>query len=282
MSDVTIRSDVLTARISSLGAELQSVLDRDGTERLWQGDPAYWSGRAPVLFPVAGAFRGGGYELDGVWYDMPKHGFALREEWTVEYAGEDEAVFLLKTRHPGFPFDYELRARFLAEENRLFVDYTIKNNDAREFYCSVGGHEAYACPGEIGDYFLVFDEKENLDRQLLKDGLLLHETCRMAENTVTLPLTREMFTDDALVFCNLRSTGVTLACRRRPQRVHVEFDGASSVLFWRHPDAPYLCIEPWNSGPDFVDAPSDIARKPHIIRLKPGREANRAHTISFL
>ena len=40
----------LSVRVSSLGGELQSV-KKDGKEYLWQGDPAYWDGKAPNLFP---------------------------------------------------------------------------------------------------------------------------------------------------------------------------------------------------------------------------------------
>ena len=75
MSLITIKSDALTVVISSRGAELQSIRDSQGFERMWQGDPAYWTGRAPILFPVAGGLRDDCYTMDGERYEMPKHGF---------------------------------------------------------------------------------------------------------------------------------------------------------------------------------------------------------------
>lgn len=47
----TVHNDFLTVSVAEDGAQLQSVLGRDGTEYLWQGDPAYWPDRALNLFP---------------------------------------------------------------------------------------------------------------------------------------------------------------------------------------------------------------------------------------
>ena len=74
MSLVTIRNEYLTVDISTLGAQMQSIRDADGIERLWQGDPAFWAGRAPILFPMAGGLREDCYYLNGERYEMPKHG----------------------------------------------------------------------------------------------------------------------------------------------------------------------------------------------------------------
>ena len=54
MDMIEIKNERLTAVFSTHGAELQSLRDQNGVERIWQGDPAFWTGHAPVLFPVAG------------------------------------------------------------------------------------------------------------------------------------------------------------------------------------------------------------------------------------
>lgn len=41
----------------SKGATLHSIKDNDGVEYLWEGNPEYWSGQAPVLFPICGSIR---------------------------------------------------------------------------------------------------------------------------------------------------------------------------------------------------------------------------------
>ena len=46
-----LKNDVLTVEVNEHGAELQSIRKGE-TEYLWQGDPAYWGRRSPVLFPI--------------------------------------------------------------------------------------------------------------------------------------------------------------------------------------------------------------------------------------
>ena len=55
----TLKNEQLTVTASSFGAELQSVTGADGVEYLWNGDPAYWGGRSPHLFPFVGSLRAG-------------------------------------------------------------------------------------------------------------------------------------------------------------------------------------------------------------------------------
>lgn len=53
-----LENDKLKIEISSHGAELFSVKRKaDSREYLWQGDPAFWGRRSPVLFPVVGKYK---------------------------------------------------------------------------------------------------------------------------------------------------------------------------------------------------------------------------------
>ena len=74
---VTLSSAVLTAQVDPLGAQLSVLRDQAQRDLLWNGDPQYWKGRAPILFPVVGAVKGGHYTFDGKEYPLAKHGFAL-------------------------------------------------------------------------------------------------------------------------------------------------------------------------------------------------------------
>ena len=65
MQLITIKSDLITVTISSKGAEIQSILDKNGIERMYDGDPRFWANRAPILFPVAGGLKDDGYEWQG-------------------------------------------------------------------------------------------------------------------------------------------------------------------------------------------------------------------------
>ncbi len=283
MSLITIANDHLKVSISTLGAELQSITDSDGNERLWNGDPAFWTGRAYVLFPVAGGFKDDCYELNGMRYNMPKHGFARRAEWLVETAEADKAVFLLTEKHPGFPFDYELRAIYTLKGNALEVSYSVTGCDERDFWFSVGCHEGYMTPEGIEEYEVVFDEEECLAAYPLDGNLCLHEPVVIAENTRTLPLKYDFFKTDALVFRGLKSKGVTLQGGRDGRKLRVDFPDHPILMLWTKPnEAPYICIECWCNGPDFVDAPANIAEKPGFMRVEKGQTVTRTHTITFI
>jgi len=77
---IRIASDRLSAAINPLGAELWSLQDAAGREYMTDADPAFWTGHAPLLFPIVGALNGGRYRLDDTEYALLKHGFA-RTSW---------------------------------------------------------------------------------------------------------------------------------------------------------------------------------------------------------
>ena len=278
---VSIKSDALTVVISSCGAEIQSIKDQKGTEYMWQGDPAYWANRAPILFPVAGGLRDDCYEWQGKTYEMHKHGIVRNVEWDVEKAESTTATFKISLNTQGFPFAYALRAIFTVIGSRLQVDYAVTNLDETSFCFSVGAHEAYATPGGIQDYEIVFDEEERLEHFVLDGALNNHETQLIFESTKVLPLKYDYFAVDALVFRRIRSKGVTLVGKKDGRRVRVDFPRHPILMFWDKPGAEYICIEPWCNGPDFTYAPREIDKKFGFMRIEPQQTITRTHFITI-
>ena len=84
---ITIANDHLTVQINPLGAELTSLKDADGRELMTNADPAFWTGHAPILFPVVGVVNEGVIRLDGQAYPMQKHGFARHSTFEVIASG---------------------------------------------------------------------------------------------------------------------------------------------------------------------------------------------------
>ena len=79
-----IENEFLKVTVDSRGCELVSVIGKnDNTEYLWIGDEAYWSGHAPVMFPICGRLNGGVYTYEGKNYEMNLHGFARKSEFTI-------------------------------------------------------------------------------------------------------------------------------------------------------------------------------------------------------
>ena len=70
---IALKNNDLEVCFKELGGELTSIKDQDGIEYLWQGDAQYWSGQAPVLFPICGSVRNDMTPLSssGRWEDSP-------------------------------------------------------------------------------------------------------------------------------------------------------------------------------------------------------------------
>ena len=290
MGIVCLKNEKIEVRVKTLGAELTSIRDADGVERLWQSDPATWAGQAPVLFPVSGGFMDDEYILDGKTYSLPKHGFARRSEFAVESQSETTVTLLLTgemAANPGYPFGFEFRVRYGLEGSAVKVDYCVKNVQKDPLYCSVGAHEGYICEGGIENYEIAFDQPEGtaLISNVLVGNLLSHDTISLPLNERNaLELKYDFFAVDAQVFLGLKSRGVTLQKIGGEKKIHVGFEGLDYMLIWTKPGAHahYICIEPWANFPDYVDHNKQIAEKPGMIRVEAGEEVVRNHVITVL
>ncbi len=279
---VKISNAIITAEISTMGAELKSVI-KDGQEVLWEGNPDVWSGQAPVLFPICGGLKDDKFIFEGKEYNLAKHGFARRSIFELESAEDASATFLLRSNEEtlkSFPFEYELRITYILIENRLDVKYSVKNLGEGDMYYSIGGHEAYACPGGVEEYSLIFDKEEELVCNVL-GTLLSYDTYSVGENSCELPLKYDFFSVDALTFLNLKSRGVKLVHRPTGKSLKVEFEGFDYLFVWTKPNAyaNYICIEPWCGIPDFTDSDYDITKKRGIVKLEAKQEKVLVHSI---
>lgn len=279
---VTIDNGRLHVEISERGAELQAIR-LDGKDYLWSGDPAWWNGRAPIMFPICGGLKNDEYTLDGKTYSIPKHGFVRKKDWQVESAEAEKAVFLFTANDETravYPFEFELRAIYTLEGTSLKVEFAVTNKGGETMYYSVGAHEAYACPEGIEAYDLIFEKPEDFRPHELDGNIVLHKTSEILANTDTLPLKHEYFSIDALVFTDLRSRAVTLRNRADGRSVHVEFPGFDYLFVWQKCGAPYICIEPWRGVPDFEDADGVLAHKRGIRTLEAGKTEVSTHVIT--
>ena len=84
-----------SAVIESRGGELISFRDPEGREYIWSGNPAYWPGRNPLLFPIVGNLENGAVRFGGVTYEMGRHGFARDNDFALVEQGEDFIVLEL-------------------------------------------------------------------------------------------------------------------------------------------------------------------------------------------
>ena len=268
-----IRSESFRLRARSLGAELTSFCDLRGGEYeyIWQRSPV-WDGQSPLLFPVVGRLRDGGYFLNGRRYSLSKHGFARRSEFALEAQDETEMTFLLTDSAQtleSYPFPFELRVHYALMADGFVMETRVRNTGAETMWFSLGAHPGFQC--EMGDK-IVMDAEETADAFLLgENGLCGPAKIPVFDHSRQLVLAPDTFARDALIFDGLKSRGAALV-RQNGRNVHVDFGGAPCLGLWAKPGAEYVCIEPWYGVDDRWDADGDFTHKERIRSLEPGAE----------
>src|SRR5580698_1127829 len=126
-----VSSGALTARVNPLGAQLSALQDPSGRDLLWDGNPAFWSGRAPLLFPIVGSLAAGVYRVAGKTYALPRHGFARGKPFEVLSVSSSEAVLCLKADAETlavYPFRFQLQVHFEIRDATLIVTTRVRND----------------------------------------------------------------------------------------------------------------------------------------------------------
>ncbi|MBF9223972.1 aldose epimerase family protein [Hymenobacter ruricola] len=288
-SHYTLRTPQCCATFAARGAELTSlVTTANDLEYVWPGDPAVWARHAPVLFPLVGRLPGDAYHYQGRDYKLPQHGFARDQEFAVLRHDETELVFQLQhdeTTQTVFPFAFELTITYVLRGTELTVRWDVRNPAATQpLLFSIGAHPAVRCPllpGEaFEDYYFEFDHPVTLERHLLQGGLLTGQTAAVLNEERELPLSYELFADDALVFKHYDFSGLVLRSRKSAHFVRFQFDGFPYLGLWtKGPGAGFVCVEPWYGVASPAGEPGELRDKEGILTLEPGQVFTAAYTI---
>ncbi len=286
----TIKNDFLTVSAAEKGAELQSILGRDGTEYLWQGDGAYWSDRAPNIFPYVARLNEGKYYLDGGLYEMEIHGLAPYHTFRLaENSGERMVLEMVSDEeaYKKYPRRFVFRVIYALKERTLEITYEVDNRDERRMYFGIGGHPGFNVPLSrkkcFEDYRLRFSPDCEPKRIIFDDGCLVtgERVDYPLESGQTLRLDHGLFDEDAIVLSDV-SHSVTLEAEGDPRSVTVTYPGMRYLGVWHWPkrDAPYVCIEPWCSLPASSDGITVMEEQGDLIALPAGETYRNIWTIA--
>jgi len=279
-----LENEVLKVQVAEKGAELQSIINKNfNIDYLWNGNPAFWAKHSPVLFPIVGSLKNNTYSYMGKSYQLPRHGFARDMDFEVEKHSRQEIVFLLKSNtetKKNYPFDFEFRIRYQISGDELSTEYIVSNTGKSLLLFSVGGHPAFRLPlttdTGFSDYYLKFDETENLPRwPISKDGLLLPQPIPLLDDTNRLNLNKSLFYQDALVFKYPASSEISLLSARTPHGLRFQMGEFPFLGIWSAKDADFVCIEPWCGIADTVNSNQQLEQKEGIEKLSPGKLFSR-------
>lgn len=285
---VTIKSDRITARINTLGAELCSVTGTDGHEYIYTG--THWGGHAPLLFPICGCLVDSKYTLGGIEYTLAKHGFARRSEFEVVEAREDYVRMCLTENEAtlaSYPFNFCLYAEYRVEGERLTADFTVENRDERTMPYVFGWHPAFTLggEGEIGGFMLDFGCDGPFVMHPLKQGLPF-----LSGEELEFPLDcglyrlneRQIYENDTLILTGTPGE-VRLYGAGDIHEVEVKWsENLPYLCIWKWPDseARYLCIEPWSGVPSLGNEAESFDTRP-MDRLSAGEKEVYSYSVVF-
>lgn len=285
---IKLTNAVISATINPKGAELTSLVHLPTqTEYMWSADPAFWGKTSPVLFPIVGALKDNTFIYKEKSYTLPRHGFARDRVFAIENQTNDSVILLLRSDEDSlkvFPFAFEFRLHYTLVENKLNVKYEVRNVSEETMYFSVGGHPAFAVPFAEGtsyeDYYLEFSSTEDLMRWPLSDGGLVETSPeKMAISNNRLPLTKELFYQDALVFKHLQADSVSLKSDKTSHQLKLNFKDFPFLGIWAAKDADFVCIEPWCGIADSVNHNQQLTEKEGINELEANKSFDRTWAV---
>lgn len=288
----TLKNEVLTVEVSSHGAELQSIR-KNGTEYLWQGDPAYWGRRSPVLFPIVGSVWEKRYRVNGAEYELGQHGFARDMDFTLVSSSDTEVRYRLESDEQTlkkYPFRFVLDIAYRLHGNCLDVIWEVMNPDTETLYFQIGAHPAFIYP----DYstlskergFLSFDRTEGLECIRIKEKGCVDAVTKYPLEIPSdgrLPVASDTF--DAIDTIMLQDSQIGRVDMMRADGtpwLSLSFD-APVVGIWSPPGkvAPFICIEPWYGRCDRAGYEGEYCDKDWMNSLEPGGKFSSVYTIGI-
>jgi galactose mutarotase-like enzyme len=287
---IVLENEKLYAIIDPKGAELKKLqCKQTGRDILWDANPEFWAKTSPVLFPIVGGLKKDAYRFEDNIYTLPRHGFARDRVFEIETYSEEEATFVLKADAESlkvFPFVFEFRLIYRLDGTSLSCTYAVFNSCEKPMWFSLGGHPAFAVPtsDEIrySDYFLHFNRDENLRYFPLVGNAIGEESKRIALENGRLPLSRELFYQDALVMKDMKSNEIQLRNTQNDFGINFHFEGFPYFGIWAAKDADFVCLEPWCGLADGIKHDGELIHKEGIHSLEAGAEFRRTWRVEVL
>lgn len=252
--EFNLYNEYISVVISSLGAQLMELKDKDGLNRLHDGNPAYWSGRSPVLFPIISRFADQKYYYNGNEYNIGTHGFARHKEFELIEFLPYSITFMLQDdeeTYKSYPFHFQFFVTYTLEKNVLKVSFKVINTDTKIIYYMIGGHPGFKVPlyekEKYEDYAIVFENKETVSKNKLNGSYLSNEVEPFLYNQDRINLKYKLFDPDAFVMRGLTSKYVDIISKNHDKKIRFYFSEFETLAIWStlKVDSPFVCLEPW-------------------------------------
>lgn len=286
MSDeISLECGTANARITLVGAELQEW-SVGGSQILWDGNPAFWAARSPVLFPVVGWTRGGTARVASHSYPLSLHGFAKDCRFEVVAGGKQSVRLALRddrTTQELYPFSFLLELEYRLSVASLVVEIVVTNTGAGPMPYAAGLHPGFRWPlpgGQGSTHSVIFEREERPEVPVIAPGGLFSSQLRPVELAGReLRLSDRTFSREALCFVGAASRSLRFG--GSTAWLDVNFRNLPNIVLWSRPEAPFLCIEGWSGTGDPEHFEGDLFEKPGMAVLQAGEVGRHAMEFTF-
>ncbi|RPE67346.1 galactose mutarotase-like enzyme [Pacificibacter maritimus] len=283
---VTISSPELTAQVAPLGAELQSIQTTTGQDLLWNGDHAYWSGRAPILFPIVGRAPNDRISVGTFSAPMKQHGFARRSVFRLETQTQNMCRFVLtdnEATRAQYPFAFRLTVTHQITGATLESRVDLRNDSRMPMPFGFGFHPAFVWPlpnaKKAAPHTITLHNKGEPELARLTDGLLSPMRYPSPFTDGQLTLDHSQFDQDAMIFPTGAGTDLTYGASGATQ-LDFTFENLPNLAIWTKANAPFVCIEPWHGMAAQMQTSDQIADRPNTVTLAPDDSTTFAMTVT--
>lgn len=280
----TLSNEHLSLDIADLGAEMQYLRTASGDDLLWDGDEAFWTGRAPVLFPIVGRASEDTVAVGDHTAQMPQHGFARRSIFTLEASDDISSCHVLRDTEEtraAYPFAFALRITHRLDGATLHVEAEVHNTNTVPMPFGFGFHPAFRWPlprAAGTPHHVTLQNGGTPDMRGLSDGLLVSDRLNGPFMDGDLEIREELFDGGALVFPN-GADDLRYGPPSGPA-LSFAFHNLPDLALWRPTGAPFLCIEPWHGTASYVGDGPQIAQRPNSITLPAGAHARFGFSVT--
>ena len=248
----------------------------------------YWSGQAPVLFPICGSLRddtalyshADGTETKG---NIPRHGLVRKNEFDLVEQTENSVTFAIEDDeniYQNYPYHFRLEITYLVTGKTVRTQYKVLNKETNKvmpFF--IGGHPGFNCPlfddEAYDDYYLKFEKEEtcSVPRPFPETGLLdFQDRSPWLGSQKVVDLSYDLFSVDAVTLDELQSRTIALRSRKHEKGLKVHFQEFPNLIIWSTLNkGPFIAFEPWSGLSTSLEEGDHLEDKKNVRLLEPGQ-----------
>lgn len=291
MEHIRIENEHIIAEVKVAGGELCRIYSKSSQlEYMWSGNEEIWGSTSPVLFPIVGRTKHFKYTYQGLEYEIPQHGIFRRNKdcRVISQSNTHVTVGLNWNEETliAYPFKFNFEITYRLEEKEILVEHKVENLGTDIMHYSLGAHPGFACPlhehESYEDYYLEFETEETKNRwRVTENGTIAPKPVPYLNHEKEIPLSKDLFSEDAIVLKNLKSNTIHLKSRKSSQVLSVHFHSFPYLGLWAKPNAPFVCIEPWQGIADGEEFFGDFNEKEGIMSLDSYKTSSTSYSIEI-